>query len=434
MNNFFSSKYNNSSAKLYQVISPTGRRASTPNDSTERAGVALGGAAKLAASLAIALGVMSAGSMVRADALSTPSMTAPLAANADPAAFNWTPIGKVYVTGQVTGLGLGQTAPAASPYAGNNASLFDLGNAQIELQTTTGPVQFYVQLGAYSLPSLGAPYVPAGRTTKETFGAAPIGYLKLVPNPDVSVQIGALPTLIGAEYTFTFQNMNIERGLLWNQEPATSRGVQVNYSHGPLLLSASVNDGFYSGRYTTGSGLASYTFDSANTVVVAGGANFARVGASSYVTPLAQNNSSQVDLIYTYFRGPLTINPYLQYTKVDAAPGIGLMTSASTSSGAVLAKYNFNSHWSLAARTEYVRSARHSCTAAAACTPTNLLYGPRSTAWSNTLTPTYQKGCYFGRAEVSTTRIGALAAGYGFGRSGQNAGQRRALVEVGVLF
>jgi len=27
-----------------------------------------------------------------------------------------------------------------------------------------------------------------------------------------------LPTLIGAEYTFTFENMNIERGLLWNQE------------------------------------------------------------------------------------------------------------------------------------------------------------------------------------------------------------------------
>jgi len=394
----------------------------------------VGALARLGAVCALSLGLIAAAPAAHADALSTPSMTAPLAANADPAAYTWSPIGKVYVTGQLTGLGLSQTSPSASPYLGNSASLFDLSNAEVELQTTTGPVQFYVQLGAYSLPSLGAPYVPPGRATTKTFGVAPVGYLKLVPAPDVSIQIGALPTLIGAEYTFTFQNMNIERGLLWNQEPATSRGVQVNYSHGPLLLSASLNDGFYSGRYTTGSALASYAFDAANTLVVAGGANFAHVGVSNYVTPLAQNNSSQANLIYTYAKGPLSINPYLQYTKVSADPALGLMTSASTSSGAVLAKYSFSSRWSLAARTEYVRSRNGGCTPAVSCTPTNVLYGPRSSAWSNTLTPTYQRGLYFARAEVSTTRIGAMAAGSGFGRSGQNAGQRRALVEVGVLF
>ena len=37
---------------------------------------------------------------------------------------------------------------------------------------------------------------------------------------------------MGAEYTFTFQNMNIERGLLWNQETAVNRGIQVNQALG----------------------------------------------------------------------------------------------------------------------------------------------------------------------------------------------------------
>jgi hypothetical protein len=44
--------------------------------------------------------------------------------------------------------------------------------------------------------------------------------------------------LIGAEYTFTFENMNIQRGLLWNQENAVTRGVQVNQTMGKFGSSA----------------------------------------------------------------------------------------------------------------------------------------------------------------------------------------------------
>ena len=70
-----------------------------------------------------------------------------------------------------------------------------------------------------------------------------------------------MPTLIGAEYAFTFQNMNIERGLLWNQEPIISRGIQGNYSSGPLTVSLSLNDGLYSNNYNWISGLVSYTLN-----------------------------------------------------------------------------------------------------------------------------------------------------------------------------
>ena len=50
---------------------------------------------------------------------------------------------------------------------------------------------------------------------------------------------------MGAESTFTFQNMNIERGLLWNQENAVNRGVQVNHTLGKLTASLAWTDGYH---------------------------------------------------------------------------------------------------------------------------------------------------------------------------------------------
>jgi len=361
-------------------------------------------------------------------------MTAPLLAADTPAAYDLGVLGKVYVTGQASALGMTQNNPSLSPLPGNEARTLDLSNAQVEAQTTAGLVQFYLEAGAYDLPTLGAPYVRTSRTMSETYGAVPIGYLKAAPFPDVSVQIGSLPTLIGAEYTFTFQNMNIERGLLWSQEPAISRGVQLNYSHGPVLVSASLNDGFYSGRYTWASGLASYAINAANTLILAGGANLAHADTSSFATPLPQNNSRVLNVIYTYSKGALLINPYVQLTRVQARPVIGLMTSASTASAAVLAKYSLSPSFSLAARTEYLRQSDGACQPLGSCAATNLAFGPKSAAWSNTLTPTYQRGRYFARAEVSSTRIGRLGPGSGFGRTGNDPSQTRALIECGALF
>ncbi len=67
------------------------------------------------------------------------------------------------------------------------------------------------------------------------FGDALVAYAKIAPFDNVSISAGKLPTLIGDEYTFTFQNMKFQRGLLWNQEPAISDGVQVNYLDRVLL-------------------------------------------------------------------------------------------------------------------------------------------------------------------------------------------------------
>lgn len=355
-------------------------------------------------------------------ALSTPAMSSSLSANAKPIGADVGFLGKIYFSGQITGLGTWQD----NAVPGNNEKgKADVSNAQFEIQKTDGLVQFYVQAGTYNFPSLGAAYVSSNRLTEETYKYVPVAFLKLQPTPEVSVMIGKLPTLIGAEYTFTFENLNIERGLLWNQETAISRGVQANYAKGPLTVSASWNDGFYSGHYNTGSALVSYVISPADTVAFVASGAFSKVSTSRFVTPVAQNNGTIWNVIWTHTAGAWVINPYLQYTTTPKITAFGLPSSASTFGGAVLAKYTVNPTLNIAGRAEYIGSSGSQVA---------LLYGTKSSAWSLTLTPTWQVNTLFVRGELSYTKIESMGAGAGFGKFGNKTDQTRAMIETGILF
>ena len=350
-----------------------------------------------------------------------PSMTGPLAGNSSPMSFDTgSAFGKVYVTGAATAIGISQDNAASN----NRDGLVDVSNGQVFIQNTTGPVQFFLQGGTYSTPALGTAYLRADQTVDKTYGFLPQGYLKFVPNSSFSLQAGKLPTLFGAEYTFTFENMNVERGLLWNQENAVNRGVQANYTTGPWALSLSWNDGFYSNRYNWLSGSAAYTIGPSDSVTFVAGGNVGSTAYNSFATPLAQNNSDIYNIIYTHTSGPWTVTPYLQYTYVPENAAIGIASTASTYSAAVLAKYSFDSNLSLAGRAEYINSTGG----------TNLLYGPGSNAWSLTVTPTYQYKMYFGRVDGSYVHATGTTAGSAFGSAGNDASQGRLVLETGILF
>jgi hypothetical protein len=355
-------------------------------------------------------------------ALSTPAMSASLSNNSNPFSVDTGPLGKIYFSGQLTGLGLWENHPG---FGDNDRGKAEIGNAQIEIQKTDGVVQFYVQAGYYNFPSLGSGFASTQRITDDTFKAVPVAYLKLQPTAEWSVLVGKLPTLIGAEYTFTFQNLNILRGLLWNQEPAVSRGVQVNYAKGPLTVSVSVNDGYYSDHYSTISGLVSYVLSPKDTIAFAGSGNTDKVSTSRFATPLAQNNGTIWNLLWTHTEGPWMINPYLQYSTTPKIDKFGLTSSASTFGGAVLARYTVNSTFNIAGRAEYISSSGSDVA---------LLYGPKSDAWSLTLTPTWQLKTFFIRGEVAYTKIQSGTAGAMFGPNGDKSDQVRAMVETGVLF
>ena len=233
--------------------------------------------------------------------------------------------------------------------------------------------------------------------------------------------------MIGAEYTFSFENMNIERGLLWNQENAVTKGIQLNQTMGKFSASLAWTDGFYSNRYTWLSGSLAYANGPHAISFVAGG-NYGHTGFQTFATPV-QNNGSIYNVIYTYTKGSWIIQPYYQYTTVPTDASIGIVKGAHTNGGAILLSYAFKHGFSLPVRYEYIASS-----GSAAEDAVNLMYGPGSTGTSITVTPTFQTGGFFVRGDLSWTHVGDITPGYAFGPTGTNKNQARAVAEVGFIF
>jgi hypothetical protein len=354
--------------------------------------------------------------------LPSPSITGPLA-GLPPATFEAGPFGKIAVNGILDGLGMwtGNYVP------GDNSTQAALTNGQIFIQKTDGWFQFYLQAGAYNIPALGVPFLATDKTVSNLYGPVPVAYLKLQAGKNTSILVGELPTLIGAEYTFTFENMNISRGLLWNQENAVNRGIQVNQTMGKVTASLSWNDGFYSNRYSWLTGSLTYA-NGPHTVALVAGGNMAKTAFQSYATPV-QNNGSIYNFIYTYSKGSWIVQPYWQYTNVPTDAKIGIVKGASTNGAAILVSRAFKHGFALPLRFEYIASS-----GTAAQQAVNLMYGPGSTGTSITVTPTFQYGGFFFRGDVGYVHVGSITPGDAFGRSGTNQNQPRAMAEIGFMF
>ena len=355
--------------------------------------------------------------------LTTPAVTGPLQW-LPPAMFDAGPLGKIAANGIVTGSGLWQD----NHVTGDNTGQAALSNGQIFLQKADGKVQYFIEAGAYTLPSLGTPFLPADKTVSDFYGPVPVAFLKLQAGKNTSFQIGALPTLMGAESTFTFQNMNVQRGLLWNQENAVNRGIQVNETLGKYFTaSLSWNDGYYSNRYSWLSGALTFT-KGPHSIAFEGMGNAGQTVFETAATPV-QNNSTMYALIYTFTKGAWIVQPYYQYSNIPTNPTVGVLKGASTNGGAVLVSRTFKHGFSLPGRVEYITSS-----GSAAEGSVNLIYGPGSAGTSVTVTPTFQKGALFVRGDVSWVHASSFTPGDVFGSTGSNANQARGIAEIGFVF
>lgn len=354
--------------------------------------------------------------------LSTPTITGPLQA-APSILFDGGPLGKLNLDGIVSGIGLWQ----GNHIPGDNPTQPALSNGQVFIQKTTDWWQFYVQAGAYNILALGTPFLSTEKAVSNLYGPVPVAYLKLAPVKNTSVMIGALPTLMGAEYTFDFQNMNVNRGLLWNQENAINRGIQVNQTLGKFTVAFGWNDGYYSNRYSWLSGSLTYV-NGPHSLSFVGMGNLGQTAYQTPATPV-QNNSVMYAAIYTYSKNGWIVQPYYQYSNVPTNPAVGVLRGASTNGGALLISRAIKHGFSLAGRGEYITS-----TGSVADGSVNLMYGPGSSAWSITLTPTFQYQRFFVRGDLSFVRASNIAPGAAFGPAGTNPNQPRGVVEVGFMF
>ena len=379
--------------------------------------------------------------------ISTPAFGPTIKANPNPNCFNVPGLGEFYVGGAFTGYGYTQSNPfpfSTTTLPSDRKERLDFSNLSVWIQKADGPIQFFVMGGGYAVPVLGATNLRAIDQTDLLFGPLPIAFGKFVINDNWSVQGGRMPTLIGSEAPFTFQNINIQRGLLFFQENIVNQGAQINYANGPVSISVAATDGFYSGRINWLTGAATYKIDDNNTVGINGGFAFDRTNSAiktlryQFATPLNQQNSGILSVNYTYSNGPLTITPYVQYTTVERDVKLGILRSAETYGASVLAAYSFTDNFSLAGRAEYIEQSgkRNSGT-------TNVLYGAGSSAFSFTITPTYTWDRFFVRGEWSIVKLSGITRGdlinsgtlgTGFGRNGNKTEQQRFLVETGITF
>jgi hypothetical protein len=342
-----------------------------------------------------------------------------------PATFDAGPLGKLSVNGIVTGYSVFQN----NSVPGDDSAQATLSNGQIFIQRSDGKLQYYIQAGAYTMPTLGVPFLNAQDTVKNFYGPVPVAYLKLQAAKNTQFLIGSLPTLMGAESTFTYQNFNIERGIVWNQENAINRGIQVNQTVGKYLSAAvSWNDGYYSNRYSWLSGSATLT-KGPHSLVYDGMGNLGHTVYETAATPV-QNNGYMHAVIYTYTKGPWIISPYFQYGKLPTDATVGVFKGTSSTGGAINASYAFKSGFSLPARVEFFTSSGSAFDGSV-----NLLgFGAGSGGVTFTATPTYQKGGMFVRSDFSWVHATNSTPGYVFGKTGTDADQFRAVLEFGFIF
>ncbi|GEP01965.1 outer membrane beta-barrel protein [Methylobacterium oxalidis] len=383
-------------------------------------------------------------------AITFPAYGGVIKQNPNPACFT-TGLGDIYVGGAVTGYAYTYSNPFGAFYTpplerDDRYGRVDFSNVQAFIQKADGPFQFYIQTGLYSIPALGFPTFSALSQTDLLFGPLPVVFGKVAINDEWSVQGGRMPTNIGSELAFTFQNLNISRGLLFNQENIINQGVQVNYASGPWAASLAATDGFFSGEINWITGAVTYKLDDANTVGINGGTHFTNFNSGlrslrfQYATPLALQNSSIVSANYTYSAGPWIVTPYIQYTNVDSNAALGL-AGAETFGGAILASYAITDNFALAGRFEYITQSGNRFNPGG---QTSVLYGAGSSAYSFTITPTFTFDRFFIRGEYSHVELvdfqrgdlfaGGATPGLGFGRLGNRSGQDRYMIETGFTF
>lgn len=342
-----------------------------------------------------------------------------------------------HVEASIVGTGFGMYQ--SNPVQGNQNSMLDVSNAQVLVKKSQGELQFYVQTGYYSIPSLGTSYQRANRQTIDSFGLVPLAYVTFAPIQNWYISAGKLNSIGGYESTFTFQNINIDRGLLWNQTSNVSKGVELNYVDERFSYALSLNDGFYSNQLNWLGGSVSYKASETHTFSASWAGALSASAADTLTTPLLQNNSQIINAIYSYRHDRWSITPYLQYTFVPAKPSVGIFNAAQTKGVAMLVNYSLplgdmneegsSGRVSLPLRLEYISSGGGATEAGK-----NLLYGPNSAAWSATLTPTYQYKNGFFRTEFSYVQVANSTIGQAFGAVGNSKNQARVMLEFGILY
>ena len=198
----------------------------------------------------------------------------------------------------------------------------DLDNFVLSLGFNSGKLHATATTGLYSFPTVGFAINPDTQygTNTRLYSELPVASLQYAFNSHFSLAAGKFAALLGQESPFTFQNVNIQRGIGWAMEPTIGRGAQASYTDGPWTLTAQENDGYYGGSSRAFEGLIGWA-PSSNTSL-----QFAAIvpGANAPPNPTASvGNKTEYDLMYTRTIGKLQLLPYLLLVTSPSSTPLG---------------------------------------------------------------------------------------------------------------
>ena len=314
--------------------------------------------------------------------------------------------GKLNIDGAVSGYYLySNNVPPNStpPPNGDKKNRYDISNALVNISKPDGLVRFTIVAGAYAFPTVGettAKTTQSGANT-DLYSALPIAYLEFDPNSSVSIKVGKLPTMIGYESAFTYQNIDIQRSILWGMQPVVSRGIRFTYTKGIFTGNIELNDGFYSENKLAVEGSFSLAPNQNSSISF----NFIYPDKSTKPNPTANPaNKQEYELTGSYTLSKFTFAFDSMYVNVPTDTSAGT-TSNHAFGIAGYATYNINDAWSLNARAEYDQEG----SSGTDIMGFNLL---GAHAYSITITPEYKYKQFFIRPEVSYVHITNVASAY----------------------
>lgn len=192
---------------------------------------------------------------------------------------------------------------------------------------------FAVQAGEYQDINLGLGRPKNINSERFQTGAIRSAYVTIAPIQDYKISVGQLPSVEGFESVYPWNNPVALRTAVNPGQNSNSKGVQLDYDHGPFAGTLMFSDGYDTNDFNYFSGLATYKFDANNQFNVYGGANVGTTGPNAFAygegnAPsggangvggqglLAVVNSDMLGAWYSWRNNALTIIPevQLQYT------------------------------------------------------------------------------------------------------------------------
>ena len=349
------------------------------------------------------------------------------------------PLGQLELSGGADGYGyyINNDYPGAKDHGAY------MGSGLVELQKTTGVLQYTIELGSTS-GSIALGTQPS-QAVLNTYRTGPLvqGYITIAPpNSPVTVSAGHLASLEGYEATVSWYNPTQFTTALWAVQNSFSTGVEAALTEGPVTATVLFGDGNDTGVWNYGQALLSYTIDSNNVANLYGAMNFGRTGANAFYygggtvgTNNALVNNEMIGAYYSWTGAnlvqkgdSLNVVPEIQYVYAKTDHLAGIDKSSANFGAAVFGDYSFaNTPYSLGGWVEYDNSLGNS----------TWFIGQQSELVGAALAPTWQYKDLFARANVGAIYLlnnKQFSQGGSFGNNGNDKFQFTGTLQAGVLF